>query len=229
MNETLRNATHQAQYDYAVLKEFTENAAHELQTPLAVIRSKLDLMIQDEELSESHTHTLLTTYKAIDKLSRLNQSLLLLAKIENKQYDETQAVDLKKKLEEKIEEFEELWASQELKVSSHLKSIQRTMNPELAEILLNNLLSNATRHNFPGGQIRIKLTEQSLIVANTSPHSELDHSRLFTRFYKPAPHNENNGLGLSIIKQICEVSGFQISYSRKDQMHEFKILWKHDY
>jgi signal transduction histidine kinase len=226
MNNILNETTLQAQKDYRILKEFTENAAHEMQTPLAVIRSKLDLLIQDEDLKESQSRTVQTSYKAIEKLSKLNQSLLLLAKIENRQFEETETIDLKKKLEEKIEEFNELWESQELSVVVQLKPVHQSMNAELAEILLNNLLSNAIRHNIEGGCIRIELTTEGLIVENTSHHSELDHNRLFNRFYKPAANNEFNGLGLSIIKQICNVSGFNIAYSYKKNMHRFMILWQ---
>ena len=226
MNNILNETTLQAQKDYRILKEFTENAAHEMQTPLAVIRSKLDLLIQDEGLKESQSHTVQTSYKAIEKLSKLNQSLLLLAKIENRQFEETETIDLKKKLEEKIEEFNELWDSQELSVIVQLNPVHQSMNAELAEILLNNLLSNAIRHNIKGGCIRIELTGAGLIVKNTSHHSELDRNRLFNRFYKPAANNEFNGLGLSIIKQICDVSGFNIAYSYKKHMHRFMILWQ---
>src|SRR6185369_2036650 len=55
MNQTLEKATRQAQEDYLLLKEFTENASHEMQTPLAIMRSKLDLLIQGENLSEEQT------------------------------------------------------------------------------------------------------------------------------------------------------------------------------
>src|SRR2546423_4856178 len=107
MNLTLEKATSQAQQEYLILKEFTENASHEMQTPLAVIRSKLDLMIQDEHISETQSQTLQSTYNAIQKLSRLNQSLLLLAKIENKQYEEIKTIDINAKLTEKVNEFKE--------------------------------------------------------------------------------------------------------------------------
>jgi signal transduction histidine kinase len=98
-------------------------------------------------------------------------------------------------------------------------------NPELIEILLNNLLSNATKHNITGGSIGITLEEGSLEICNTGPAHALDQSRLFQRFYKEARYSNHNGLGLSIIKQICEVSGITPSYSFKENKHFFLLSW----
>jgi signal transduction histidine kinase len=105
MNQTIQKTTNQAQQEYSLLKEFTENASHEMQTPLAIIRSKLDLLIQDENLSEDQSKTMQSAYSAIERLSRLNQSLLLLAKIENNQYAETTRINLTDKITEKLNAF----------------------------------------------------------------------------------------------------------------------------
>jgi signal transduction histidine kinase len=225
MNQTLKKTTSRAQQDYLVLREFTENASHEMQTPLSIIRSKLDLLIQGENLSEEQSKTVQTTYQAIEKLSRLNYSLLLLAKIDNNQYAETSSVDLKQKIEEKIDAFNELWQNQNISVSASLAPASVHMNNELADILLNNLLSNATRYNMPGGVIKIELTNKSLAVSNNSLQKELDPLRIYSRFYKQEGDHGQNGLGLSIIKQICDVSGFKIDYLFKDGQHLFTISW----
>jgi signal transduction histidine kinase len=195
-----------------------------MQTPLAIIRSKLDLFIQHENLSEDQSKTMQSAYMAVEKLSRLNQSLLLLAKIENNQFAETSPVNFKQKLEEKTEDFHELWRSQNISVDTSLTDVLVNMNNELADILLNNLLSNATRHNFSGGFIKIELTRRQLKITNSSVQSQLDPERLFSRFYK---QNENgkNGLGLSIIKQICDISGFKIAYFFNNESHSFILAW----
>jgi signal transduction histidine kinase len=225
MNQTLEKATNQAQQDYLLLKEFTENASHEMQTPLSIIRSKLDLLIQEENLSENQSRTVQSAYGAIEKLSRLNQSLLLLTKIENNQYAETAAVDLKQKIGEKIDAFNELWQNQSISVSSSLEDISVEMNIALADILLNNLLSNATRHNFQNGSIQIELTKTHLRITNSSLQKELDRQRLFSRFSRSIDGKGYTGLGLSIIKQICDASGFIIDYSIIEQQHSFTISW----
>ena len=224
MNETLEQATGQAQHDYLLLKEFTENASHEMQTPLAIIRSKLDLLIQ-ENLSEKQSKNVQPVYEAIEKLSRLTQSLLFLAKIENNQFSETSSIDLKEKIEQKIQAFNELWQNQNIAVSTSIDTLHVNMNNELADTLLNNLFSNATRHNFPHGFIRVRLSGKQLTIANSGVQKKLDDQRLFSRFYKQSEGSAHNGLGLSIIKQICDVSGLTIHYLFNDQQHAFIVDW----
>ena len=224
MNQALEKTTGQAKKDYLLLKEFTENASHEMQTPLAIIQSKLDLFIQNENLSEDQSKTMQSAYMAVEKLSSLNQSLLLLAKIENNQFAETSSVNFKQKLREKTDDFHELWQSQNISVSTSLADVLVNMNNELADILLNNLLSNATRHNFSGGFIKIELTSRQLKITNSSVQHQLDSERLFSRFYKQNK-NGKNGLGLSIIKQICDISGFKIAYLFNDKSHSFIVSW----
>ena len=225
MNQTIQKTTNQAQQEYSLLKEFTENASHEMQTPLAIIRSKLDLLIQDENLSEDQSKTMQSAYSAIEKLSRLNQSLLLLAKIENNQFAETTNINLKQKLEEKLDAFHELWQNQGISVSSSLADATVSLNNELTDILLNNLLSNATRHNFSNGCIKIVLKEKTLEISNSSKEKELNSQQMFLRFFSQDKKSRYNGLGLSIIKQICDVSGFSIRYLFTGNEHRFILSW----
>lgn len=225
MNETLEKITGQARLDYVSLKTFSENASHEIQTPLAVIRSKLDLMIQDENLTEKQSELLQAAYNSVQKLTKLNQSLLLLAKIDNNQFHEIRTINLKKKVEEKIADFHELWIAHQLSFEAELKEVNIEMNEELLEVLLNNLLSNATKYNFKGGKIKITLSEKYLAIANTSPISQLNHNTLYQRFAKASKGSDSNGLGLSIIKQICDTSGFGLNYEFQNEVHLFIIKW----
>ncbi|CAN5749976.1 HAMP domain-containing sensor histidine kinase [soil metagenome] len=226
MNNTLEQAVNKAAQDYMVLKEFTENASHELQTPLAVIRSKLDLLIQDEQLSEQQSNAAAEAYEAINKLSKLNQSLLLLAKIENKQFGEAVQVNLKEKIAAKLKQFSELWQSKNIQVTSMLEDAFITINPELSDIMLNNLLSNAAKHNRQDGAISIHLNQGELLISNKGVAHALDTTQLFTRFYKEGAANENHGLGLSIVKQICEVSDCSITYAFDNAaIHVFIVNW----
>lgn len=221
LEETIRNAQH----EYHLLKEFTENASHEFQTPLAIIRSRLDLLIQDELLSTRQTELLTNTYGAITKLSRLNQSLLLLTKIENNQFPEIEFINLRQKLEEKIEQLDELWNGINISIHPELEDTTKQLNPALVDILLNNLLSNASKHNIQGGSIWIKLNTTNLIIENTGQPKALDVKRLFRRFYKEEQHQSSNGLGLSIVKEICDKAGMQIKYTYITQRHVFTIYF----
>ena len=102
-------------------------------------------------------------------------------------------------------------------------------NPDLIDILLNNVLSNASRHNSPGGDIHIFLSAGKLVVGNSGPRDPIDPNRIFSRFYKQNQHSQSNGLGLAIIKQICEQSGIIIDYEFADQHHVFTFKWLPDF
>ena len=221
MNKSLLFVADKAKQDYLLLKEFTENVSHEIQTPLSIVRSKLDLMIQEESLSQKQSELAKEAYASIKKLSRLNQALLILAKIENQQFTNKEKMNLKEKAEEKIEQFRELWQSNQITIASELNESFCFINPELLDILLNNLFSNASNHNIPNGFIKINLAKNKLTVSNSGSPIPLDKNKLFTRFYKPSINSNNNGLGLSIIKQIAMASGINISYDCDGNTHSF--------
>ena len=225
LNENLKDTIQKAEEEYQVLKEFTENASHELQTPLAIIRSKLDLIIQREDLSEAQSEEMKEIYAEVKKLSRLSGSLLLLAKIENHQFAQVSVINLKERIEKKIQQFQELWKNNEINLNNHMQEAGIRANGDLTEILLNNLLSNASRHNIKGGAIDIHLQANQLTVSNTGSAKALDAKRIFRRFYKEETNSRHNGLGLSIIKQICEQSHIQIAYSYKNGKHVFQLDW----
>ena len=226
LNTTLDYALSKAQHDYQTLKEFTENASHELQTPLAVIQSKLDILIQNEKLSETEGNAIQTAYKSLQSLSRLNQSLLLLAKIENKQFSNLSDIHVKKLLEDKISQFCELWKTRHIQTDINLTPATIKGNNHLVEILFNNLLSNATKHNVTNGSIQI-LLKNSLQVINVGNNQPLDENQLYKRFSKQNSAVENHGLGLSIIQQICIASNFTCTYNFiQPNKHSFTINWK---
>jgi signal transduction histidine kinase len=226
LNENLKDTIHKADEEYLALKEFTENASHELQTPLAVIRSKLDLLIQKEDLSEAQSEELREIYASVRKMSQLSRSLLLMTKIGNQQFETVASIDLKERIEEKLKQFQELWNNNQLHIRCQLDNdVFIQANEDLMDILLNNLLSNASRHNIRGGSIDIYLQDRYLAVSNTGLLKALDPKRIFRRFYKEAAHSHHNGLGLSIIKQICEQSHIQIGYSYENGSHVFKLTW----
>ncbi|PZF71055.1 sensor histidine kinase [Taibaiella soli] len=226
LNSTLESATGKANEDYLLLKAFTENASHELQTPIAVIRSKLDVLIQDEQLTETQSSLVEEAYEHIRKITKLNQSLLLLAKIENRQFMEITAVALQPLIIAKLKQFKELLRHKGIDVIVDLQEATVNMDPYLADVLLNNLLSNAIRHNAANGSIKITLAPHELSMGNSGVDHALDNSQLFVRFSKTSNAAEYNGLGLSIIKEICAVNNYSIGYSFRERLHTFTLNWK---
>jgi signal transduction histidine kinase len=225
MNTTLERSTGKALQDYDALKVFTETASHELQTPLAIIRSKLEVLMQGENLSEHQFASLQSATEALNKLSRMNQSLLLLTKIENEQFALKSAVQMDLLLNKKIEQFKELLDDRSLQITLDIQAVTLHVNKELMELLLNNLFSNAIRHNYDKGEIFISLDEQKLTISNTGAKSPLSKVHLFQRFYNPSNSSTSNGLGLAVIRQICEASGLTVTYDYTAEKHVFMVLF----
>ena len=224
LNKTLNESVSRSEKEFKSLKEFTENASHEMQTPVAVIRSKMDVLIQDEHLSESQSRSVQGAYDAINKLARLNHALLLLSKIENSQFSAKENLSLSALLNEKIEYFNEILQSKSLNISFRIEEATVKMNAALADILLNNLFSNAIKHSAPGGKLYISSDKERLVFSNGPANKPLDGSMVFKRFSKGGNSADEHGLGLAIVKEICAVSGFSVHYSFDNNMHSF-IVW----
>ena len=210
--------------DYQSLKTFTENASHEMLTPLAVINSKLDNLVQDETLSSDQLEQLQDIYDAGNKLSRLNQSLLLLIKIDNRLIDDVTEINLKNLIEEKLGQFHEIICAKSLSVSDFVQDKVIAANPYLVDVLLNNLLSNAIRHNTAGGQVRLELNSEQFVISNTACNGKLDETLIFERFQK-GRLSEGLGLGLTIARNICDNFGYRLTYDFEEPFHCFKVIF----
>ena len=224
LNKTVLVMTDKAQQDYESLKNFTDNASHEMQTPLAIINSKLDVLIQDESLNEFQMKQLQGVYDALDRLSNLNQSLLLLTKIENSQFCQKEIIKIDELVLEKLFQFEELVQNKKLLINRKINPVQLSGNKQLLEILISNLVNNAFRYNIENGSVNIELTGLCLIVSNSSFLPALDVQQVFQRFYRHADtRQDGNGLGLSIIKEICNIAGYTVKYRFNNGLHQFSV------
>ena len=205
-------------------KTFTENAAHELQTPIAIITANVDLLFQQPELTALQATYLENINRAGSKIFRLNKALLLLSKIENKVFGEIEEVDLSEIIKSYFVVNEELIASKFFKTELILtKQFFVNINKDLAEILVNNLLSNAVRHNILYGSIIVESSLDNIVISNSAVNGPLQDDKLFQRFQKQSVTPESLGLGLEICKQICNISGLNIKYNFNSNMHEFII------
>jgi signal transduction histidine kinase len=227
LNSAVQQMTTKILKDYEMLKNFTDNASHEMQTPLAIINSKLDLLIQDTSLGERHHQPVQAMYDAISRLRQLNQSLLLLMKIENNQFAYTEPVDLALLIQEKLAQLEDPLKDRRLGVQTDLHHLRLPINGYLADILLNNLLLNAIRHNQEEGSVQIRLRDRSLRVSNTGPALGFDPATIFNRFTK-GMHSGGTGLGLAIVRQICDNYQFPLSYRYIDNMHVIEVQFFDD-
>ena len=225
LNNTLEKMMQKIQTDFINLKEFTENASHEIQTPLAIIKSKLELVLQDKTLSDQQNKQIHAAFESAIRLSKLNEALLLLSKIENQQFVEQAEIDFGALIQSRIEYLDELFALKQIGVTVKLdEPVVFSLNPTLAEILVNNLMSNALRHNTEKGKIYVSSGSQEITISNTGEHAEMDASRLFRRFAKQSASSESNGLGLAIASEICKNYHLDLNYSFSEGMHRFTLV-----
>lgn len=220
MNNVLNQMIRKMTDDYANLKQFSENASHEMQTPLAVVKSKLETLLTDRNLSEEHRKQVQTAYDAASRVSKLGQTLLLLSKIENNQFVEKRSIDLSALVAERLDELDELLALRNIEVVRDLQqSFVIDMNPLLADLLVTNLLGNAIKHNINNGFIRVTSHSSTLIFRNTGKRLQGDPQSLFSRFAKEGVTKDSSGLGLSIVAEICKVSSLSIDYTCLEDEH----------
>ena len=219
LNTTLQRLMTDSLHSYRLQKEFTENASHELQTPLAVFQSKLDLLLQQPELTERQAAVIQDLYQMNNRLSRLNRNLLLLAKMENNQFSRTESVDVVTVIKELQPYLESLSGELVLKQNFSADSLPIKANRSLLEGMVN------VRHNKTGGEITVSLSDDRLTISNTSDDAALDADQIFNRFYRPSEKTTGNGLGLSIVKAVCDYHGWKISYAYTDGKHEFTVIF----
>lgn len=224
LQKNLFSLTEQVKREYQSLKSFTENASHELQTPLAVIGSNLELLLQDNNLTDSQMQQMGSLIEYLGKLSKLNQTLLLLTKIENRQFDTAQSIDFSVCLNEKLNLLDVWIQHKNLQVNTSIQPhVILRINEFLADVLLNNLLSNAIKYNQQEGEIVIELTWNFLLIKNTGMPPTIPTEQLFERFKKDSSHSESMGLGLALVKQICETYNFMVTYLYKNGWHIITI------
>jgi len=226
LNETLDKMSEKILEDYQNLKEFSENVAHELQTPLAVIKSKLDLLIQDEQLEKSQLDLIHSVYEATSRMSKLNQGLLLISRIQNNQFSSLEEINIENVVNKSLEHFQEMTDLKGIKVAKKFNSrLVLLMNHTLAEILVNNLISNAIFHNIPEGRIEIRTDIGELTISNTGQELNIEPGMLFERFRKSESSPESVGLGLSIVQKICTLYKWTIRYNYSQGYHSITIAF----
>lgn len=223
LNKSLGKLIEKNVATYNNQREFVENAAHELQTPLTLFQTKLDSLSQ-LEMSKEQSLILSSLHKDVSRLNRLNKNLLLLSKIENDTYFDTEKIVLNDYIKKHFEFFTEQAAAKNITIHTEFSEpIAVKSSAALLDVLINNLFLNAIRHNVENGKIIITIAHNALSFANTSPDIALDANRLFNRFAKINPSGKGNGLGLAIVKKVSEVNNWEIDYHFSNQLHFFVI------
>lgn len=206
-------------------KQFIENASHELQTPLAISLNKLEMLAENYPLKEEELLLLSSVMENLQRMNRLNKSLLLLSRISNKQFQADAEINLLPLLQKLVEDYSDLAEHRNIRIQlSEEECCLQKINPDLAGILLGNLLKNAIIHNHSGGEIRISLGRNSFLIENSGKDTPLKEELIFERFQKGEASAKSTGLGLAIAKAITDLYGYQIRYSYND-LHQIRIAF----
>jgi signal transduction histidine kinase len=208
---------------YLNQKEFTENAAHEMQTPLAVFQLKLELLMQTKELTEEQAELISSLMDSVGRFSKLNKTLLLLSKIENHQFVETEKINIRALTSKLISIYEHLAHSKNIKIEFSGEDLEVEFNPVLIDILLSNLISNALVHSAPDGEITIGIEGKKWQAKNAGEAALAAPDKIYERFYKGTAHPSSTGLGLAIVKKIADRSPINIHYEFNAGHHIFSI------
>lgn len=223
LHESLNKLIEHSVSVYQAQKEFTENASHELQTPLTIIKHKVDILLQNENLTEEQYLIAEDINKALTRSSRINKNLLLLAKIGNSQFDNSEKIEFDVLVKQSLEMLEEHFDQKNLSVLSSIHpKIEVLGNSGLCEVLINNLLINAIRHTLQDGSIAVVLNESSFEVSNSGTE-KLNTDSLFKRFSRSSSDNNGSGLGLAIINEICRFQKWEVSYRFENHNHIFSV------
>ena len=211
---------------YEEQKQFIENASHELQTPLAIVRGKVELLAEGEGMTEQQMEQLDEIYATLGRAVKLNKSLLLLSRIENGQYTEMEDVSVDEILDELLPDLMDIYEHKQVRLIRKREEQPFIIrcNHSLAQILVSNLVKNSLLHNREGGELQVLTTPTSLVIKNTGD-VPLDGEKLFRRFYHGMDGKKNStGLGLAIARSIALSSSLKLTYEWQDGMHTFRLV-----
>ncbi len=226
LNEIILELIERIRSNYQANKQFTQNASHELQTPLAIIKGHAEILLNSPHLKEKEIGSLSVILQNTNRLAKLNHALILLSKIENNRYSDVETVPIQQVIDNMLSNFKDLLDLQEIKVEkSYGTELSVEMSDTLAEILFANLFQNAIRYNVENGFIRIQIKDKTVTISNSGEALEVAPATLFKRFKRESTVEESLGLGLSIIKRICDLYEIEINYIHQHGLHQLILIF----
>lgn len=217
LDDSINALMHKITQQFLTQKQFTSNVSHELLTPVSVIKTRLENLLADEKISETSEAKIMASLRSLDRLKSIVNSLLLISKIENDQYEKKDLISIRSTLSEVIEDLEDRMELKGICLTNSLNHNSSIYgNKALIHILFTNIINNATKYNRPGGEIRLedKLEKDcyNIYISDQGKGMSQDLvEKAFNRFEKlNSSDNDSNGLGLAIVKSIAVFHGLDI-------------------
>lgn len=225
LNRTVSNLTRRNREIFLQQKEFIENASHELQTPIAVLQTKIDELMQSPALSGEQAETIMHLEAIVHRMGRLNKNLLLLSKIDNDQYTALEVIEVSSLISGHLAALNPMAELAHINIITNLTPFCMDANKALIEVLVTNLLHNAIRYSPNNGDIVVTLHNGSLSITNKGNPLKMKASEMMERFSKESADPNSTGLGLAIVKNICDKCGYYVQYSYEDGAHIFQVTF----
>ncbi len=231
LNNALSFLAEKAKKEYRILREFTEELNHEIQTPISVIKSKIELLLQSIELTADNYYFLEAILKNLNKLEKINKSILLLNKLENTDIFEVSEVDMNIEINNVIKNFQSFGQFRNLSIEFINDSPSNSnieINQSLFGILISNLISNAIKYSYENSSIKINLArKEKYLVLTISNYCDKPKSldKFFDRFYKESDSYESIGLGLAIVKKICNIYKIEIKNYYENNLYTVELTF----
>lgn len=223
LNNFLEKMSTKLLKDYRNIKEFSENISHEIQTPSAVVRGKLELLM-NESINEQQAALIQSAFDNNERIRRIVKSLSILAKLENDEFESPEPMDFSKGLEHVLSRLEEVIQMHAIRLKKEIQpEVILDIHPYVAEILFHNLLTNSIKHNIENGKINVFLDSRMLMIKNTGKTPLIEPKKMLGRFKKDEENQDSVGLGLAIVNQICKNYGFHLKYTFEEPNHIIKI------
>ena len=225
LNEAVVHFTSHSEEIFEQQKLFIGNASHEMQTPLAVCMNRLEMLMEDETLTEDQLKEILGTYQTLEYASKLNRSLLLLSKIDNSQFAEEKEIAVNSLIKRYVEDYQEVYSYKNIDVRvEETGTFVVRMYEVLAGILVTNLLKNAFVHNIDNGCLYVQMNSGFIRFKNSAENGSLDKKRIFERFYQEHRKEGSSGLGLALVDAVCRHSCLKIKYLYEEGLHIFELI-----
>lgn len=225
LNDAVLRSAERSEMLFEQQKRFIGDASHEMQTPIAICINRLEMLIDDENMTEKQIEELGKVYETLSYLTKLNKSLLLLSKIDNGQFTDIESVSFADTANKLVNALSEVYTERTIIVDFATDFIVK-INSTLSTMLVTNLIKNAFAHSQKGDTIYISTTANMFKVGNNAHNGPLDGEKIFERFHHDRRNENSTGLGLSISQAICRAQNLDIEYVYINEQHNFIVSIK---